>query len=214
MTRVTRVITVAIAFTALVGAGTGRAFAQDVKPGAGRVEVSFIPAGGVFFTEHTDTGEPSFGNYDLGGAVTFNFNRYVGVEGEVSGALGIAQDLQFGSVTAANRKTPDILNYSGNVVVSAPTHSSVVPYVTGGVGGLSLFEEASLGINGTETLLHRQRRRRRQVVRRPLGVARRLPVHRRAVEGRCAGVLREGRPVRPPDLRSRSSECRPVISTK
>ena len=126
-------------------------FAQDVKPGAGRVEVSFIPAGGVFFTEHTDTGEPSFGNYDLGGAVTFNFNRYVGVEGEVSGALGIAQDLQFGSVTAANRKTPDILNYSGNVVVSAPTHSSVVPYVTGGVGGLSLFEEASLGINGTES---------------------------------------------------------------
>ena len=30
---------------------------------------------------------------------------------------------------------------------------SVVPYVTGGVGGLSLFERASLGINDTETFL-------------------------------------------------------------
>ena len=28
-----------------------------------------------------------------------------------------------------------------------------MPYVTGGVGGLSLFEKASLGINGTETFL-------------------------------------------------------------
>jgi len=147
----TRVITVALALTALVGAGANRALAQEVTPGAGRVEVSIIPAGGVYFTEHTDTREPAFGNYSLGGAVTVNFNRYVGVEGEVSGALGITQDLQFGSVTASNRKTPDIVNYSGNVVVSAPAHSSVVPYVTGGVGGLSLFEQASLGINGTET---------------------------------------------------------------
>jgi hypothetical protein len=81
-----------------------------------------------------------------------NFNRYVGVEGEVSGALGIAQDLQFGGLTS-NLKTPDILNYSGNVVVSAANHSSVTPYVTGGVGGLSLFEKAGLGINDTETFL-------------------------------------------------------------
>ena len=34
-----------------------------------------------------------------------------------------------------------------------PNQSSVVPYVTGGVGGLSLFEKASLGINQTETFL-------------------------------------------------------------
>ena len=57
---------------------------------------------------------------------------------------------QFGGATS-NRKTPNLLNYSGNLVVSAANRSSVVPYVTGGVGGLSLFEKASLGINDTET---------------------------------------------------------------
>jgi len=114
--------------------------------------VSIIPAGGVFFTENTKTNEPSFGNYDLGGAFTVNFNRYVGVEAEVSGAVGISQGLQFGGLTA-DRKTPHMLNYSGNVVLSAATHSSVVPYVTGGIGGLSVFERASLGINDTETFL-------------------------------------------------------------
>jgi hypothetical protein len=132
--------------------GTSQAYAQEAEPGPGLVEVSIIPGGFVFFTENTDTQEPSFGNYDLGGAVAVNFNRYVGVEGEVSGALGVSQNLQFGGLTA-DRKTPHILNYSGNVVVSAPNRSSVVPYVTGGVGGLSLFEKASLGINETETFL-------------------------------------------------------------
>ena len=141
---------VLVALTGLVGAS--RADAQEVGAAPGRVEVSIIPAGGVFFTERAETSEPSFGNYDLGGAVAVNFNRYVGVEAEVSGALGISQDLQFGTITGST-KTPDILNYSGNVVVSAANRSSVVPYVTGGIGGLSLFEKAGLGINDTETFL-------------------------------------------------------------
>jgi hypothetical protein len=148
MTRWIAVLVVAVAGIA----GSNRAYAQETAPGPGRVEVSIIPAGGVFFTEHAETSEPSFGNYDLGGAVAVNFNRYVGVEGEVSGALGISQDLRFGGLTG-NTKTPDILNYSGNVVVSAANRSSVVPYVTGGIGGLSLFEKAGLGINNTETFL-------------------------------------------------------------
>ena len=74
------------------------------------------------------------------------------MEGEVSGALGITQDLQFTSGTSSVR-SPNLLNYSGNLVVSAPIHSSVVPYVTGGVGGLTLFDRASLGINDAETFL-------------------------------------------------------------
>jgi outer membrane protein with beta-barrel domain len=143
------IATLVVAVTALV-VGSNGAYAQEVNPGPGRVEVSIIPAGGVFFTEHTETNEPSFGNYDLGGAVAVNFNRFVGVEGEVNGALGISQDLQFGALTS-NLKTPNFLNYSGNVVVNAATHSSVVPYATAGVGGLSVFEKAGLGINDTQT---------------------------------------------------------------
>ena len=139
-----------IATVSLVGAS--QAHAQETQPGPGLVEVSIIPGGFVFFTEYVDTEEPSFGNYDVGGAVAVNVNRYVGIEGEVSGAVGLSQDLAFAGLTA-DRKTPHILNYSGNVVVSAPNRTSVVPYVTGGVGGLSLFEKASLGIDETETFL-------------------------------------------------------------
>jgi outer membrane protein with beta-barrel domain len=137
----------------VVGAvlGTSRAYGQELSPGPGRLEVSIIPGGGVFFTEDKDTNEPSFGNYDLGGSVAFNFNRYLGVEGEVSGALGVTQGLQFGDVTA-DRKTPHMLNYSGNLVVSL-ANRSVVPYVTGGAGALSLFETAGVGVADTETFL-------------------------------------------------------------
>ena len=126
------------------------------------------PVAFVFFTEDTDTDEPSFGNYDLGGAVAVNFNRYVGVEGEVSGALGVSQNLQFGGVTA-DRTTPHFLNYSGNVVVFAPNRTSVVPYVTGGIGATQSVRDRRSRRQRDRDVSHGQRRRRRQVVRRPLG---------------------------------------------
>jgi hypothetical protein len=132
--------------------GATQVYAQDSVPGPGAVVVTIIPGGGTFFTEGKDTKGPSFGNYDLGAGVEVHFNRYVGVEGEVSGSLGVTQDLQFSGATS-NLKTPNLVNYSGNLVVSAANRSSVVPYVIGGVGGLSLLDEASLGINSTETFL-------------------------------------------------------------
>jgi opacity protein-like surface antigen len=149
----TRWIAVFLSTISLVGLmGTSQTYAQEVGPGPGVVEVTIIPGGGTFFTEGSDTQETKFGNYDLGAGVTVNFNRYVGVEGEVSGAIGIKQDLQFGGLTS-NLKSPNAVSYSGNIVLSAPTGTSVTPYVTGGIGGLSLLEKISLGINGTETFL-------------------------------------------------------------
>ena len=128
-----------------------QAYAQEsTSAGPGTVVVTVIPGGATFFTEGKDTNGPSFGNYDLGGAVAVNFNRFIGVEGEVSGALGLTQDLEFVNGTS-NLRTPNFVNYSGNLVVSAPNRTSVVPYVTGGLGGLSLLEKPSLGINGRET---------------------------------------------------------------
>jgi hypothetical protein len=131
---------------------TGHAYAQEGAPGPGTVVVTIIPGGGTFFTEAKDSDGPSFGNYGLGAGVDVNFNRYVGVEGELTGALGVTQDLQFPGVTS-NQKTPNFLNYTGNLVLSAANHTAVVPYVTGGVGGLTMFEQASLGINDAETFL-------------------------------------------------------------
>jgi hypothetical protein len=145
----TRFIAVLIAAASVLGAS--QAFAQESNTaGPGPVVVTIIPGGATFFTEGKDTNGPSFGNYGLGGAVAVNFNRFIGVEGEVAGALGVTQDLDFSHGTS-NLKTPNFLNYSGNLVVYAPNKTSVVPYVTGGVGGLSLFEKQSLGIQDTET---------------------------------------------------------------
>jgi len=129
-------------------AGATKAFAQD----AGTVVVTIIPASGTFFIEGKDTKEPSFGNYGIGGAVSVNINRFLAVEGEVTGAFGITQALKFPSGTQS-LKSPTLVNYSGNIVVLAANHSSVAPYVTGGIGGLTLFDEASLGIRDKQTFL-------------------------------------------------------------
>ena len=144
-----------LVITAVVGMlGSAHALAQtrESSPGPGRVEATIIPGGGTFFMEGKDSKGPSFGNYDLGGSVTVNFNRYVGIEGEVSGALGIAQDLDISGATLADTRTPHLLNYNGNLIVHV-ARGSVVPYVTGGVGGQTLLERSGLGINDTETFL-------------------------------------------------------------
>ena len=142
-----------IAVMLVVGvAGVAPAYAQESAPGPSTVVVTIVPGGATFFTQGKNTKGPSFGDYGLGGAVEVNFNRFVGVEGEFSGALGITQDLEFID-RVSNLKSPNLINYSGNLVVSAPNHSSLVPYVTGGVGGLTLLDKASLGINDTQTFL-------------------------------------------------------------
>jgi hypothetical protein len=112
--------------------------------------VTVIPGGATFFTSGHRGSE--FGNYNLGGALTYNINRIVGVEGEVVGSLGISQDLKFGGLTA-NQKSPNSLAYTGNMVLSLPTHTSFVPYLTGGGGGMTMFEKASLSITRAETFL-------------------------------------------------------------
>jgi len=140
----------AVLIAALSIGGVSRAYAQESAPGPGTVEIAVIPAGATFFTSG-DRGA-SFGNYTLGGALTYNVNRVIGVEGEVGGSFSALDQLQFGDL-ARSQKAPSTLTYSGNVVVSAPTHSSVVPYVTGGVGGLTMFKQASLGINSPDTFL-------------------------------------------------------------
>jgi Outer membrane protein beta-barrel domain len=143
MTRVTAM------FLILSGvAGVASAQSPEPRRVEGPAVVTIIPGGMTFFTESKDTSGPSFGNYDLGGAFAGNFNRHIGIEGEVSGKLGVSQSIN-GFPT--DTKSPNMLNYSGNLVVSAPTRSGLIPYATGGVGALTMFEKASLGINDTET---------------------------------------------------------------
>jgi hypothetical protein len=127
-----------------------RAFAQEGSAGPGQAEITIIPGGAVVFTQSKDVSAPSFGNYQLGAAGAYNFNRVFGLEGEVGSSIGVSQALHFGYSSSV--RTPDLLSYSGNLVVAIPTGTSVVPYATGGVGGLSVFSRQELGITNTQTL--------------------------------------------------------------
>jgi Outer membrane protein beta-barrel domain len=141
---------VTLGFVLALFGGVSHAYAQEGPAGAGRAEITLIPVGGLFFTENKDASAPSFGNYQFGGGVTYNINRFIGVEGEVTSSIGISQSLDFGYPSTV--RTPDVLSYTGNVVVSLASGSSIVPYVTGGVGGLSLFSREAFGIDETDTL--------------------------------------------------------------
>ncbi len=150
MTTTTRFLGIALLTFAVAGATDARA--QDIAAaGPARAEITLIPAGATFFTENSDTQAPSFGSYSLGGAFTYNLNRHFGVEGEVGSTLGVSQSLDFGFPTDV--RTPDMLSYSGNAVVSFANRSSVVPYVTGGVGGLSLLSNDAFDVADTQTFL-------------------------------------------------------------
>ncbi len=141
----------AVIFTMVALVGGGRASAQDINPGPGTVEVTVIPGGSMYFTDHNN-GTP-FTNYNLGAALTYNVNRIVGFEGEVGGSLGVSQTLSIAGLTTTGTRTPNILSYTGNVVVSIPSGSSVVPYAAAGIGGLSMFQRPELNVTTTDTYL-------------------------------------------------------------
>jgi hypothetical protein len=140
---------------ALVVLGTlcsaGMAAAQDANsPKPGFVEVTYMPAGAGFVTAKGNA--PSFGNYGFGTSVTLNLNRYLGVEGELSTMLATTSDLQFGDLNS-NVKAPNMLSYTGNVVVTPFSFNRFVPYGTVGLGGLSMFARPELGVTDDQTFL-------------------------------------------------------------
>jgi hypothetical protein len=129
------------------------AVAQDITVGPGTLELTIVPGGATYFTStDSNPNAPGFGNYTLGGVLTYNVTRVIGIEGEASGTIGIAQDLAIAGQTK-NLRTPDTLNYGGNLVVSAVTSHGVVPYVTAGVGGLTVFGREELGLHDAQTFL-------------------------------------------------------------
>jgi hypothetical protein len=150
----TRKVLVLLAAT-LIGLGT--AYAQEASGGAGRVEIGAFPGGGIFFTESSKGNEPDFGNYALGASLTVNVNRLVGIEGELGGTIGIHQNVNFSQKTFTDQRTPSMWAYSGNMVFNpGGSDRAVVPYVTGGIGGLTLCPcggVENLGVTRYETYL-------------------------------------------------------------
>ena len=139
-------IVVPVAAVMIVGAS--RAHAQEATPGPGVVEATIVPGGVGFVT--SKNGEPSFGNYGFGFATTYNINRIVGVEGEIAALLSTVSDLQFGDLNS-NIKAPNFLNYNVNGIVTAARLGPTALYGAGGIGGLTMFERAGLGVANDKT---------------------------------------------------------------
>lgn len=146
-----RTLVTAVAAVLLTAATAG---AQDVQ-GARRFEVAAFPGGAIVFGENADEDGPNFGDYALGASFAYNYNRWIGFEGELGGGIGFRQDLEFNDRTLVDQQTPHMLAYNGSVIVHVVGKDRVVaPYAAGGVGGLTLFggdEVADLGVSADTT---------------------------------------------------------------
>jgi outer membrane beta-barrel protein len=132
-----------VAVFAMVAVGAA-AYAQE-RVGAGRVEVAGFPIGGMFFTGSTNDQEPKFDNYALGAAFTYNFTRYIGVEGEFGNSVGVHQNITFGDTVLTDQRSPSMYAYTGNIVYNPIGNARVVvPYLTGGAGGMTLREKSDI----------------------------------------------------------------------
>ena len=140
---------IAVPIAAVMIVGANRAYAQDTTtPGPGVVEVTIIP-GGVGFVS-SKNGKPSFGNYGFGFATTYNINSIVGVEGELAALISTTSGLQFGDLNS-HTKAPNFLNYNVNAIVTAARFGPSALYAAGGIGGLTMFERAGLGVADDHT---------------------------------------------------------------
>jgi hypothetical protein len=147
------VIRQTLAFTIVTAIAVTTGAAPAAAQGAGRWEITAFPGGGMFFTSSRDNSD--FSDYTLGASLTYNVNRLFGIEGEIGGGVGVEQDLRVAGQPFPSASTPRTLTYSGNLTYSpAGSDRSGVPYVTGGIGALSMFSRADvtqLGVGTTET---------------------------------------------------------------
>ena len=123
----------------LIWLGTGVAFAQT-SGGVRKIEGGIYPAGAIFFGKGPDNSEPSFGEYTFGGWAGYNVNRWFGVASEFGVGVAKRQNLDFALGRFSNVKTPYLANYGGNAVWHPRGNDrAIAPYVTGGLGGLTLY---------------------------------------------------------------------------
>jgi len=141
---------IALPIAAVLLVGANRAYAQEPTPGPGVLEATIIPGGVGFVT--SKNGEPSFGNYGLGTAITYNINRFIGIEGDVAAMISTSSGLQFGDLNS-NVKAPNFLNYNASAIVTAARFGPSAVYAAGGIGGLRMFERADVGVTDDTNFL-------------------------------------------------------------
>jgi hypothetical protein len=124
-------------------AGSATAHAQTP-----RIDMAFYPVGHLVATAGDAAGQPEFRNLAPAAAVGVNLSSFFAVEGEVSAALGVTQQLN----GLGRAKSPTMIGYSGNLIANLAPKATVQPYLAVGVGQMRLFTTDSLGINEPETV--------------------------------------------------------------
>jgi hypothetical protein len=121
-------------------AGCTMAWAQETTIGAGKVEIGGFPGGGTFFVGGDDNKEVNFNVYTAGGGLTYYLTDLVAVEGEFTGSVGWAQDVNFNNTKIVHNQMPTVWSYSGNVVFfpGGSAGKQMPFYVTGGIGAIAL----------------------------------------------------------------------------
>src|SRR5262245_50814843 len=118
--------------------------AQDVVKGTGKVEVGGFPFRGAFYVGGDDDNEVNFNTYLAGGFVDWYAGNHVGFEGEVTGGIGLAQDIHYRRALVSHNQMPYTWSYGGNLLYyPAGAAGRRMPfYVTGGAGMLVLQARA------------------------------------------------------------------------
>ncbi len=132
----------------MLGAASSAFAQQEENKNPGFVEVTYMPAGAGYVT--SKKGSPSFGNYGLGTAVTFNITPMFGVEGELVSLLSTNSHLQFGDLHTTT-KAPNMLGYNADLIVTPFRKTAFQPYAAGGIGGLPMFERPEAGVDDDQT---------------------------------------------------------------
>ena len=136
-------------------AGCAVVSAQEV--GAGKLEFGGWPGGGIFLTGGDDNLEVNFNNWAYGGGATYYITPMVGIEGEASYGLGLAQGVNYKKKEVFHVQVPNTLQTSGNIVIfPGGSKKQLIPYVTGGVGMMTLISRNStkqFGITSAESFV-------------------------------------------------------------
>lgn len=122
------------------------------RPFTSRIEVSLFPAGALVATEGTAAGQPAFGSFAPTVSMAVALTPRVSLEGEVGGAIGVRQRLDFSGGSFGDATSPSMVNASGSLIVNLlPAGSRFVPYVAGGAGAVTLLKTDALGIEDRST---------------------------------------------------------------
>ena len=128
-----------LAVVAVLAVSAGPVAAQEAI-GAQKTELTCaLFGGGLLLVPSADPSADASRSYVISGAVTRNLNHRVAIEGDVGVALSNGQAVSVYGVTAPSGDTPTVVLASGSIVYNVMrSDRRLVPYVSGGLGVLSL----------------------------------------------------------------------------